>query len=131
MAVSKIIDRLTLGTWLKTSIDGLNSCYVIAIKGKKSKNDEIDPNNIVRVSFELGIDCGIKNKPLTIGRVNVNFKDIITTDSELNGIVASALASKIPSEFYIRAVSILTTDMREIKEGSVNISVNVNPLKLD
>ena len=130
MAVSKIIDRLTLGTWLKTNIDDFNSCYVIAIKGTKNKADTIDVDKVSRISFELGIDSGIKNEPLPIGRVNIGFKDVSTVSDSLKGKIGGALASRIPSEFYIRATSV-DVDMREVKSGTVSISVNLNSLKLD
>lgn len=129
MAVSKIIEKITIGDWKKTDIDSLNSCYLIAVKGDKQASDEIDPKDIIRISFEIGIDCGITNKPMTINRVNISFKDIISPNNELNNKVAFALLTNIPSEFYIRVIAI-DDGKKQIEEGSVNISINTNPLKL-
>ena len=129
MAVSKILSKLTLGQWLKTDIGNSNYCYLIAVKGQKKEKDTIDPKDVRRITFELGIDSGIKNEPLTIQRVNLNYNDVISTNSPLNGIAQGVRLQNVPNEFYIKAVSV-DDGLKEITSGTVSIELNLNSIKL-
>lgn len=129
MALSKIISKLTLGQWLQTDIDGFNYCYLIAVKGTKQASDTIDPKDVRRITLEIGIDCGVVGKPLTIQRVNINFNDEISPNNELNDLVRAVRLTNVPNEFYIKVVSV-DDGKKEITEGSVSIEINVNSMQL-
>lgn len=129
MALSKIISKLTLGQWLQTDIDGFNYCYLIAVKGTKQASDTIDPKDVRRITMEIGIDCGVTGKPLTIQRVNINFNDEISPNNELNDLVRAVRLTNVPNEFYIKVVSV-DDGKKEITEGSVSIEINVNSMQL-
>ena len=129
MALSKIISKLTLGQWLQTDIDGFNYCYLIAVKGTKQDGDVVDPKDVRRIVFEIGIDCGVNGKPLTIQRVNINFNDEISPNNELNDLVRGVKLANIPNEFYIKAVSV-DDGKKEITSGNVAIEINVNSMQL-
>lgn len=129
MALSKIITKITLGEWLKTDIDGFNYCYLIAVKGTKKEGDAIDPKDVKRIVFEIGIDCGVESKPLTIQRVNLNFIDPISPNNELNDLVRGVRLTNIPNEFYIKVVSI-DDGIKEITSGKASIEININSMQL-
>lgn len=131
--LTQIMKRVKLGTWFKTDIDNFNSCYLIAIKDVKGKTDTIDPKDLKKIIFDLGIDSGITDVPLPIGRVTLNFEDVLTPESELNGKAASFRLTNIPSEFYIKAVSIIINDngvSKQVTEGEVALNVNINSLNI-
>jgi len=129
MALSNIISKITLGEWLQTDSDNFNYCYLIAIKGTKQEGDTIDPKDVRRITFELGIDCGISQKPLTIQRFTINFNDEISPNNELNDIARGVRLTNIPNEFYIKVVSV-DDGKKEIAEGTVAIEINMNSMQL-
>ena len=130
MAVTNIINRLKLNdNWVSVDLKTFNSCYLIAIKEKQSKTDNIDVNLVRKIRFEIGIDSGIKNKPLTIQYLNINFNDITASDNEINKITAFSRLTNLPNQFYIKVVSI-DDGNKEIKTGETSISINLNAINL-
>lgn len=128
--VKKILDNLTInGDWVKVSLDEYNNCYLIAIKDLTQTDGFISSADVKRVRFEVGIESGITNKPLTINYFNVNFEDMTSGDNEVNKITAFTKLTGFPSEFYIR-VSSIQKGFEEIKSGKVAISLNVNMMKV-
>ena len=126
--VKNIISIMNIDkSWQKVSIDG-NDYYLIAIKEQKKEKDDIDSSTVKRIRFEIAIDSGIKNKPLTIQYVNLDFSDM--TSGNNDKITAFAKMVNQPKEFYIRPVSIMDDKLQEIRSGRVSISINVNSMDL-
>lgn len=128
--VKNIISIMNIDkSWQKVSIDE-NDYYLIAIKEQKKEKDDIDSSTVKRIRFEIAIDSGIKNQPLTIQYVNLDFSDITSGNNEINKITAFAKMVNQPKEFYIRPVSIMNDKLQEIRNGRVSISINVNSMDL-
>ena len=124
-----IINKLKLdGTWIKVSVND-NSFYLIAIKekAKKLKEKEIESNKVNKIYFELGIDSGIKDKPITINRISLDFNDETSEDTDINLITAFTRVQGLPKEFYIRPTKIVTYNSIAYTENiETTISVKVN-----
>ena len=131
MALSKIIEKITLGEWLETDLDNQSYAYLIAVKATQAQEgDIVAPKDVRNIIFELGIESGVTNKPLTIQRVVLNFNDEISPNNELNDIARGAKLTHLPGDkIYIKAISV-DNGKEEIKSGTVNISVNINSMKL-
>ena len=130
MAITNIIKKLTLNKeWYSVDLGHYNDFYIIAIKDAKNKKDTIDSDAVVQVRFEIGIDSGIKDKPLTIQFVTLNFNDVTSSDPALNKITALQRVLNFPGHFYIRPVSIDTAD-KTLTTGTTSISVNINAVNL-
>lgn len=131
MALSKIIEKITLGEWLETDLDDQSYAYLIAVKASSAQEgDVVAPKDVRQIVFELGIESGVTNKPLTIQRVVLNFNDEISPNNELNEIARGAKLTHLPGDkIFIKCVS-LDDGKRQIKDGTVNISVNINSMKL-
>ena len=126
-----IINKLKLdGTWIKVSVND-NSFYLIAIKekAKKLKEKEINSNDVDKISFELGIDSGIKDKPIIVNRVVLDFNDETSDNEDINSITAFTRVQGLPKEFYIRPIKIIdytsTVYSKDI-ETTIAIKVNLN-----
>lgn len=130
MSVNTIIKKVKLNKeWLAVNLGNFNDFYLIAIKNEKEKKDLIDPASILKARFEIGIDSGVKNKPLTIQYISVDFNDMTSGDNDINKITAFTRVTNFPSQFYIRPVSIDTVE-RTLTTGEVNITVNINVVNL-
>lgn len=128
--IKKILDNLTINSdWIKVSLEEYNNCYLIAIKDLTETTGFIPSANIKRIRFEVGIDSGITNKPVTISYFNVNFEDITSGNNEVNKLTAFTRLAGFPNEFYLR-VSSVQQDFDEVTSGKVAISLNVNMLKV-
>lgn len=127
--IQTIINKLKLdGTWTKVNLndDGL---YLIAIKekAKKLKEKEIESNKVNKIYFEIGIDSGIKDKPITINRISLDFNDETSDNEDINSITAFTRVQGLPKEFYIRPTKIVTYDSKAYTENiETTISVKVN-----
>ena len=126
-----IINKLKLdGTWIKVSVND-NSFYLIAIKekAKKLKEKEIESSKVDKIYFELGIDSGIKDKPIIVNRVVLDFNDETSEDTDINLITAFTRVQGLTKEFYIRPTKIVTYDSvvysKNIETG-ISIKVNLN-----
>lgn len=126
-----IINKLKLdGTWIKVSVND-NSFYLIAIKEKvkKLKDKEIESSKVDKIYFEVAIDSGIKDKPITINRISLDFNDETSEDIDINSITAFNRFQGFPKEFYIRAIKIVTYDSivySKDAEAAISIKVNLN-----
>ena len=89
----------------------------------------IDVKKVRLISLELGIDSGIENKPITIGRVTLNFGEETSSDPEINSRTAFTFLSRVPDVFYIRPISI-DDGSKRYTDGSVSIGINVNAFKI-
>lgn len=129
MAAKNILNNITLNKrWTKVELKE-NDFYLIAIKEEKYKKDIIDSKDVKKINFEIGIDSGIKENPLTIQYITVNFEDITSGNNELNKITGFTRLLNFPKVFYIRPVSV-NNGIENIKEGQVSISVNINEFDL-
>ena len=130
MSVSNITKRIKLNRdWLSVNLGSFNDFYLIAVKDKKEKKDIINPADIIKVRFEVGIDSGIKDKPLTIQFLSLDFNETTSSDEITNKMTAFTRVVNFPNQFYIRPVSIDTVE-KTITTGEVNIAVNVNVVNL-
>ncbi len=128
--INNIISRVILNNkWQEVNIGDNNNFYLIAIKDKKSKNDTVDPQTIKFITFEIGIDSGIKNQPLTIQYITLNFNDLTSNNNELNKITAFGRYNGLPSKFYIKITS-LDDGLKKIEKGETSISININTMKI-
>lgn len=131
MALQNLTEKIILGSdWIKVDLENLNSFYLIGIKEIKGTEDTIDPKNVKRIGFEVGIESGIAKKYLTISHVNLDFDAITSNDKDLNEKTAMARYLNFPSIFYIRPIEIYTENER-FTSGITNIDVNINTLKLN
>ena len=107
MVVKKIMKRVNLDSkWIKVNLKGNNDFYIIARKNKARKSDTVDPATIQKIRFEVAIESGVKDGPLTVSYISVNFNDITSSDTEVNKITAMMKYINFPSEFYIRAIEL-------------------------
>lgn len=132
MTVKKIMKSVHLdGTWTKVDLGKETDFYMIAKKNaKKKKSDTIESTLIQRVRFEVGVASGIKNKPLTISYITLNFNDVTSTDLEINNITAMAKHTKFPSVFYIKPIE-FWDGKNIIKEGKTSMDITVTALALE
>ena len=126
--ITSILSRIKLNSeWVTVDMSSFNDCYAIAVKETAGKNDTIDPETIKIITFEIGIDSGIKNKPITISRFSLNFNELTSSDVETNKLTAFAKLSGLPSNFYIRPLS-MDDGKKTITTGEVAIALNINPV---
>lgn len=129
MAAKNIYGNINFNNlWTKVTLTH-NNFYLIAIKEEKYETDVIDSQDAKNLTFEIGIDSGINDSPLTIQYVTVYFEDITSGDNELNKITGFTRLVNFPKVFYIRPVSI-NDGSKNITDGEVSISVNINEVDL-
>lgn len=126
-----IINKLKLdNNWTKVNLNN-DKFYLIAIKEKvkKLKDKEIESSKVDKIYFEVAIDSGIKDKPITINRIALDFKDETSEDEDINSITAFNRFQGFPKEFYIKPIKIVTYDSvvysKDIETG-ISIKVNLN-----
>lgn len=126
-----IINKLKLdNNWTKVNLNN-DKFYLIAIKEKvkKLKEKEIESSKVDKIYFELGIDSGIKDKPITINRISLDFNDETSDTEDINSITAFTRVQGLPKEFYIRPIKIIdytsTVYSKDI-ETAIVIKVNLN-----
>lgn len=129
MALTKILEKVTLNTWFKTDIENFNYCYLVAKKEEKQDADVVDSKKVNKINLVIGIDSGVENHPIIISRVTLTFTDAYYNDPIIDNQVVFAQLTNIPSSFYIKVVSVEDTQM-QYNEGSVAISISTNGLKL-
>ena len=128
--VKNILSRIRLNNnWVAVDMGSFNDCYIIAVKEDAGKKDTINPETIKIITFEIGIDSGIKNKPITISRFSLNFNEITSSDEMLNKVTAFTRLLNIPNSFYLRPISI-DDGIKTISKGEVAIAININPVNL-
>ena len=124
-----IINKLKLdNNWIKINLNN-DKFYLIAIKekAKKLKEKEIESSKVEKIYFELGIDSGIKDKPIIVNRVVLDFNDETSEDTDINLITAFTRVQGLPKEFYIRPTKIVTYNSIAYTENiETTISVKVN-----
>lgn len=126
--ITSILSRIKLNSeWVTVDMSSFNDCYAIAVKETAGKTDTINPETIKIITFEIGIDSGIKNKPITISRFSLNFNELTSSDEETNKLTAFAKLSGLPSNFYIRPLS-MDDGKKTITTGEVAIALNINPV---
>ena len=129
--VQTLISKLKLdNNWIKVNLND-DSFYLIAIKEKvkKLKDKEIESSKVDKIYFEVAIDSGIKDKPITINRIALDFKDETSEDENINSITAFNRFQGFPKEFYIRPTKIVTYDSAVYSkdaETAIAIKVNLN-----
>lgn len=128
--VKNILNRIRLdGNWVSVNLGNFNDCYVIAIKNQSGKKDTVNPDEVKILTFEIGIDSGIKGSPISISRFSLNFNETSSSDVALDKITAFTRLLNIPSDFYLRAVSI-DNGAKSLNKGETSISININPVNL-
>mgnify|MGYP003320131925 CR=1 FL=1 len=131
MAVAELISKVTMdGTWTSLDLNGHNHFYLIAIKGDKENGDVIDPKEVDQITFEIAVDSGVEDKPITTQFVSLNFNEFTSSDKAFNEISAFKRILNSPEEIYIRPVSVHTVDDKTLTTGEVAIVVNVGPVTL-
>lgn len=129
--VKSILSKIKLdNNWVSVDIGNYNDCYVILVKESIGKKDTINPKDIQTISFELGIDSGIKNKPITISRFSINFSEMTSRDEDVNSITGFTKLQNIPSNFYVRPIAMYNNNNNRIDKGDVNIALNIHPVDL-
>ena len=136
MAIKNISTVIELGSdWALVDLEGLNSFYLIGVKEEKGATDTIDPKDVKILNFEVGVESGIKDadeKPvyLSIGHLTLNFDEFTSKNESINKVTAMTRYLNYPSTFYIRPSDVVTYDNIRYVEGTVDIDVNINALKL-
>lgn len=125
--VTSILSRIKLNnTWVTVDAENFDTCYFIAVKETAAKTDTINPEDIKIITFEIGIDSGIKDKPITVSRFAINFNDYTSSDEETNKLTGFAKLN-VPGSFYIKPVS-MDDGKKTITTGEVAIALNINPV---
>lgn len=128
MAVTALSNTVVLGSdWHSVSLSSKHSFYLAGIKENKGATDTINPKDVKRISFELGVDMGL-SQPLSIGFITLNFDDFTSSDAELNAITAMVKVIGQPSEFKLRPTQIYTADNTCHTTGVTSISINLLPV---
>lgn len=130
-SLTKIIDNLKLNSnWTQVTLgSNLHSIYLIAIKEVKESSNTIDPKDIISVQLELGIESGISGEYIVIQRCSLNFQDFTSSKTEINEKTAFIKLDGVPSNFYIRPISVQTAS-KQLNEGQTNIDINLSPFEL-
>ena len=114
--IVKVFDKIDLdkSVFRKVDLKTFNDFYLIGID-----SDSLDIDSI---TFEVAIDSGVKNKPLILPNIKLDFKDFVSGVRILNH----------PSEFYIRPIQVIDKEKFEVhKSGNFDIEININALNLD
>ena len=117
------------GTWGNVSLSSSNSFYLAGIKESKGTTDTVDPKDVKRVSFEVGIDVEAE-APLTIGMITLNFDEVTSRDAELNAKTALVRCTGYPKDIKIRPIQIYTDKECFTKDCQTKISVNLKEVQL-
>ena len=129
--IQKILSRINLdkNTWQLIDLKQFNDLYLIAIKDKKAKEDTIDPKNVKKIRYELAIESGVKDTPLTIQNGVLNFDDLKLGQNKLNEISAFVRLMNVPNQVYFK-VSSIEDNQKEYTQGITSISINANIVDL-
>ena len=131
MAITTIMKKIKLDKkWIDVDLGNFNDFYLITIKEKADKKDTVKPEDILKVRFEIAIDSGIKDSPLSIQYINVDFNEMTSNDEALNKRTAFRKNMNFPSQFYIRAIS-FETKTGTVTAGETSILLNINCMKLN
>lgn len=126
MAVKKVLSNIKIGgEW--TEVSDAGNCYVIAVKENKVASTTVLPENVKIITFELGIDSGITNKPISISRFSINFNDYTSSDASVNAITGFMKLTNVPSTVYLRVLSV-DDGQKQITSGESSISININTI---
>lgn len=129
MATTNIISRTNIDSgWVLYSLGTNIGAYLIAIKDPKTATDTFDINELKYITMDIGIDSGIKDKPITISRVKLNFNEETSSDADLNKKTAMTKVSQLPTDIYLRITS-FADSVKEYKVGSMPVSINIAPFK--
>ena len=129
MAVTKIINSLDSTTgWTTTSEFGGKPAFIIAVKGTKTASDSLDIDDITKITLGFGIDSGITNQPVIVGRVVLDFTMFSSDDESTNKRTALSQIGVLPSDIYIKVLGIQTR-MAEYTEFDVPIEINILPIE--
>lgn len=127
--VQEILERLNLDkVWHKVNLKS-DTFYLIAIKqkSKKLREKEISSDQVDKIYFEIAIDSGVKDQPLTISRALLDFRNETSEQPDINNISAFIRISGLFNEIYIRPSYIITKDGKTIYDNTwSNISIRVN-----
>lgn len=125
MATVNVIEKTNIdSSWMSYSLGSNNGMYVIAIKGAKATTDVFDVNDLKYITMDVGIDSGIKDKPLAIARLKLNFDEFTSDDVSLNKKTAFARLNQLPTDIYLRVTS-FADSTKEYKTGSMSVSINI------
>lgn len=125
MATVTVIEKTNIdSSWMSYSLGSNNGMYVIAIKGAKATTDVFDVNDLKYITMDVGIDSGIKDKPLTISRLKLNFDEFTSDNVSLNKKTAFIRLNQLPTDIYLRVTS-FADSTKEYKTGSMSVSINI------
>ena len=110
--IVKVFNNINLdkNSFREVNLKDFNDFYLIGIT-----NDDIKS-----ITFEVAIDSGVKNKPLILPNIKLDFEKEVSGVRILNH----------PSTFYIRPIQVVTNNLEVLKNGQFDIEVNINALNL-
>ncbi len=127
--IYNVVDNIVLDKWVKINLKKKADFYVIAIKNLKSKTG-FDVKDIQSIRFEIGIDSGIKDSPITVGYFNLNFKDCTSSSNSINDRTAFFQCTSCNSSFYLKPISAgLYSDANGLSKGNLPIALNINTVE--
>ena len=129
MALTKILNKVSLNTWYETNIENFNYCNIVVKKETKAASDIVDSSKIVRVAIGLGADSGVAGHPIIIQRINLSFNDADYGDPVIDKQVIFAQLKNIPSSFYIKVLSV-DDGKKPYTSGDVSLSISTEGVKL-
>lgn len=110
--------------WKSSSaVVGTHGAYITALKGTATSNDTISLDKLSYIVLELGIESGVNGKPITVSNVKLNFKELTSTDEELNKKTAMTKIGVYPSPLYYRVLC-FADESKEYKSGKLPVSIN-------
>ena len=125
--IQEIINKLNLDKqWAKIDLGTSNTFYMIAVRKAADKKDTINPVDVDKIYFEVGVDSGVKNKPITVDHICLDFVDQSSDTEDINSITAFINKHNYLRDFYIRPVKMVLKDGKYLVEGKCNITININ-----
>lgn len=129
MAVTQIIPKISLGTWVSTSLSNKHFCYLTAKKNTSVEGDTIDSSKVRLITLAIGADSGVQNHPIIVQRVTLSYNDAQYGDPEIDDKVAFARLLNLPDTFYIKVLSV-DDGQKEYTSGDVAISISTEGISL-
>lgn len=112
--IVKVFNNIDLdkNSFRQVDLKEFNDFYFVGITDNK---------NIKSITFETAIDSGVKNKPLLLPNIKLEFEREVSGVRLLN----------YPSTFYIRPIQVVDKNFKVFNVGKFDIEVNINALNLD
>lgn len=111
---------LDTATYTQVNLSGKHSFYLISVT-----KDE----TIKSIVFSVAIDSGVTAYPLVLQNIELPVNALNSINSS-TGVISGTRFSGFPDEFYLKPIQVNKKDDTIYKEGTFNVTVNINPVEL-